>query len=259
MRLPTLMALLATAAVLSACSDARGSEAESLEPPSVGECRVLTLEDVSKGFDTVQPVDCQKTHTAETFVVSEFTGALADEEPDSRDLGAHVYRTCQKKFMSFIGGTDSLVLRSVLTWAWFRPSDAAWDKGARWFRCDVIGGGEQSAAMVELPESAKGTLLGQPEDRWMVCADGPSLADATKVPCSQQHTWRAVTTIVLGKADDPYPGDRVVEVRTRDFCSDSVGAWLNYPIDYDYAYTWFHKAEWEAGNRRSICWARTDQ
>jgi hypothetical protein len=68
-----------------------------------------------------------------------------------------------------------------------------------------------------------------------------------------------VTTIVLGKADDDYPGDRLVEVRTRDFCSESVGAWLNYPVDYDYGYTWFHEAEWKAGNRRSICWAKTDQ
>ncbi len=56
-----------------------------------------------------------------------------------------------------------------------------------------------------------------------------------------------------------YPGDRVAETRTRDFCSKSVGAWLNYPVDYDYGYTWFHEAEWKAGNRRSICWAKTKE
>ena len=56
-----------------------------------------------------------------------------------------------------------------------------------------------------------------------------------------------------------YPGDRLVEVRSRDFCSDSVGAWMNYPVDYEFGYTYFRRAEWAAGNRRSICWARTDQ
>jgi hypothetical protein len=66
-----------------------------------------------------------------------------------------------------------------------------------------------------------------------------------------------VTTIVLGGTGDPYPGDRVVESRTRDYCSNSVGAWLNYPVDYKFGYTWFHAAEWKAGNRRSICWAQT--
>ena len=79
------------------------------------------------------------------------------------------------------------------------------------------------------------------------------------MPCTEPHDWRAVTTIVVGDEKDKYPGDRLVEVLSRDYCSDSVGAWLNYPIDYDYGYTWFHQAEWEAGNRRSICWARTDK
>ena len=39
--------------------------------------------------------------------------------------------------------------------------------------------------------------------------------------------------------------------------ADSVGAWLGYPPEYDYGYTWFHEGEWNAGNRRSVCWAAT--
>jgi hypothetical protein len=149
-------------------------------------------------------------------------------------------------------------MRTVLSWAWFRPSKDAWVDGARWYRCDVVGGGEQSASYVELPRTAKGILLGEPADRWMVCADGDSVDAGPKIPCSEPHQWRAVTTIKLGEVDDGYPGDRQVEVLTRDFCSDSVGAWLNYPVTYDFGYTWFHQAEWEAGNRRSVCWARTE-
>ena len=63
-------------------------------------------------------------------------------------------------------------MRTVVSWAWFRPSKKAWDKGARWYRCDVVGGGEESQQFVALPESAKGLLLGRPKDRWMVCATG---------------------------------------------------------------------------------------
>ena len=150
-------------------------------------------------------------------------------------------------------------MRTVVSWAWFRPSEKAWDEGARWYRCDVVGGGEESPEFVALPESAKGLLLGRPKDRWMVCATGPSVAGNGKVPCNQRHTWRAVTTIKVGLDTEDYPGDRLVEVKTKEFCSDSVGAWMNYPVDYDFAYTWFHEAEWEAGNRRSVCWARTEQ
>jgi hypothetical protein len=90
-----------------------------------------------------------------------------------------------------------------------------------------------------------------------VCASGETVSGSVKVPCTETHDWRAVTTISLGDAKDAYPGDRLAEVKTRDFCSKSVGAWLTYPVDYEFGYTWFHEAEWNAGNRRSVCWAKT--
>ena len=68
-----------------------------------------------------------------------------------------------------------------------------------------------------------------------------------------------VKPIKLGEPDDAYPGDTAAEKTTRDYCSKSVAAWLGYPVDYDYGYTWFHEAEWDAGNRRSVCWAKTSQ
>ena len=122
----------------------------------------------------------------------------------------------------------------------------------------MIGGGEQSKEYAALPPTAAGLLAQQPtDDEWMVCVNGPSVQGAPKIPCSQKHNWRAVTTIKVGDPEDPYPGDRVVEVTTRDYCSRSVGAWLGYPPEYDYGYTWFHEGEWKAGNRRSVCWAAT--
>ena len=85
------------------------------------------------------------------------------------------------------------------------------------------------------------------------------MTGSVKIPCSQPHDWRAVTTIKLGeKSATPTPATGWCRSSTRDFCSSSVGAWLGYPVDYDFGYTWFHEAEWQAGNRRSVCWARTD-
>jgi len=231
-----------------------------MSPPDFGDCRVLTPDDLTTSTNSTDPVACSEPHTAETFLVSSFTGESADEDLDDKTLGAFAYDVCQAGFMSFLGGDESLVMRSTLTWAWYRPSEKGWKDGARWFRCDVIGGGEQSKEFVDLPETAKGVLLGRPDDRWLVCAAGPTVTGAVKIPCSEKHDWRAVSTVQLGKPDDPYPGDDVVEVTTREFCSDQVGAYLNYPVkDYDFGFTWFHEGEWKAGNRRSICWAKTDQ
>jgi len=246
---------------VSACSSAEGNgPSDSTTPPKLGACRALEPADIRQSTNDTSVVSCKKPHTAETFLVSTFTGEYAEGEIDDEKLGAFVYDSCQQGFMDFLGGDESLVKRSTLTWAWFRPSEKGWDKGARWFRCDVIGGGEQSKTFVNLPATAEGVLLGRPDDRWLVCAVGPTVDGSVKVPCSDKHDWRAISTIVLGKPDDPYPGDQLVKVKSRDFCSDQVGAWLNYPVeDYEFGFTWFHEGEWKAGNRRSICWAKTDQ
>ncbi len=264
-----LSRLAATAAALlllvTGCSgSAQTAEprdsSDSLETPKLGACRELRPEDIAQPDNSTAVVPCDQDHTAETFAVGTFPkdlGKGADiEDPD---LGAYVYDTCSKKIQAFLGGDESMVMRSMLTWAWFRPSEDAWKKGARWYRCDVVGGTDASEKLPQLPHTAKSLLLGRASDQWMSCADGKSVTGSEKVPCSESHSWRAVTTIKVGREDDPYPGDRLVEVRTRDFCSDSVGAWMNYPVDYDFGYTYFHEAEWKAGNRRSICWARTDK
>ena len=258
------LACLVTAALLalSGCGEdtdgnADPSQLDSVEPPELGACRVLTPEDVDQRSNASRTVDCESRHTAETFAVGELPADLHDVDYESEELGAFAYETCSERFESFLGADESLVMRTVMSWAWFRPSEAAWEAGARWYRCDVVGGGPQSKRFVELPTTARGLLEGKPKDKWLVCVNGDSVQSAPKIPCTEPHVWRAVTTIKLGQPEDPFPGDRLVEVTTRDYCSDSVGAWLGYPPEYDFGYTWFHEAEWKAGNRRSVCWAKT--
>lgn len=237
-----------------------GSEAApSTAPPEKGACRVLEPSDSDHPDDDTPVVDCAREHTAETFLVGTLTGDVPASGYDSDEVGAEVYRACAPAFASYVGADESLVMRTVLSWAWFLPSKAAWDAGARWFRCDVVGGGPDSTSYVSLPKTTKRLLLGKPSDRWMVCGKGETVDTSVKLPCSEPHDWRAVTTIKLGQPSDDYPGDRLVEGRTREFCSDSVGAWLQYPVTYDFGYTWFKRAEWEVGNRRSVCWARSEQ
>ena len=256
--LPALLAF-------SACSEQdQGSntdpgQVDSVEIPELGVCRMLTPDDVAEASNATETVECAAPHTAQTYAVGPLPDGFDDVDYESGELGEFAYRTCADKFEKFIGADESLVLRTIVSWAWFRPSEKAWDDGARWYRCDIVGGSEDSETFVELPETSQGLLQGRPNDRWLVCGDGATVAESAKVPCRQEHQWRAVTTIKLGEPNDPYPGDRVVEVTTRDYCSDSVGAWLNYPVEYEYGYTWFHEAEWKAGNRRSVCWAKTTE
>jgi hypothetical protein len=233
--------------------------AEDTAAPDLGVCRMLTPDDVFRPSNDSDPVDCSTAHTAQTFAIGTVPTGLRQASYDDARVAGYAYRFCSAHFVDFTGADESLAMRTVLSWAWFRPSEAAWDAGAHWFRCDVIGGGDQAKSFVDLPADAEGLLLGRPKDEWMVCAEGATVAGAVKVPCDHRHDWRAVTTIVLGTAGDSYPGDAAVQQRTKDFCSKSVGAWLDYPVDYDFGYSWFQRPEWDAGNRRSVCWARTER
>lgn len=234
------------------------AQVDSVAPPAKGLCRVLTPADIKLPANATTTVDCSEPHTAQTFTIGTLPATLTDASYDDRRLGEFAFRTCSTAFQKYIGADESLVLRTILSWAWFRPSEKAWNDGARWYRCDVVGGTDTSKDYLDLPKSAKG-LLATREDTWMVCAQGPTVADSEMVPCTEPHSWRAVTTIKLGEPADAWPGEATVKDRTRDYCSESVGAWLNYPANYDFGFTWFHEKEWTAGNRRSVCWAATDQ
>ena len=264
-RTVVLLALLLAAPLLASCgSQPQGNNTDddlvdSVAVPQNGACRVLEPADVALPANATEVVPCTEEHTAETFAVGKLPEELEDAEYDGRELGQFAYRTCAAAFAKFLGADESLVLRTTLSWAWFRPSEKAWGKGARWYRCDLLGGSTASTSYAPLPETGSGLLAGRPPDRWLSCARGPSVGEGEKVPCSQKHDWRAVTTVKLGQPEDEYPGDRVMESRTRSFCATSVKAWLNYPDDFQYGFTFFHKAEWEAGIRRSVCWAKTSE
>jgi hypothetical protein len=262
-RASAVLAAAALTLALTACEDdlpasVDPAQVDAVEAPELGACRDLTTDDIAQPSNATRVVDCSDDHTAMTYAVGSLPEELQDTDYDADELGAFAFAECSKRFVKLLGADESLAMRTVLTWAWFRPSEEAWDHGARWYRCDVVGGGDQTKELLDLPADVKG-LMQRPEDEWLVCAAGPTVAGSVKVPCSQAHDWRAVSTIKLGEPDDSYPGDRVSEVTTRDYCSKSVGAWLGYPVDYDYGYTWFHEAEWDAGNRRSVCWAKTSQ
>jgi hypothetical protein len=237
-------------------TNADPAQVDSTEQPEAGTCRLLTPTDVGQPSNATATIPCTDTHTAETYVVGGLPAEFDSAEYDDPSLAAYAYRTCSAKLMEFLRTDETTIMRTLVNWAWFRPSAQAWEDGARWYRCDVVGGGPQSKTYLSLPKSSRG-LLSQPSDEWMACVDGESVDGSEKTPCSEPHTWRAVTTIKLGQPEDPYPGDEEAEQRTSDFCRDSVGAWLGYPVDYEFGYTWYHEAEWKAGNRRSVCWAQT--
>jgi hypothetical protein len=253
-RVSVVVLSAAVIAVLSGCGGE--DDSDKLTPPKLGACRDLTAKDLTHASNATTPRSCSQDHTAQTFAIGDLPASTGSKYDDKRH-GKFVYNTCQVAFREFVGADESLAMRIQLSWAWFRPSEKGWDRGARWYRCDLIGGPSGTSRLRDLPETGRGLFSGELPDTWLTCANGPSVAKSDKVACTEKHNWRAVTTIKLGGPEDPYPGDRIVQVRSRDYCQESVGGWMHYPPSYDFGYTWFREDRWSAGNRRSICWAKT--
>jgi hypothetical protein len=255
-----LTGVLAATLVLCGCSAPlkRETAADKTSPPKLGACYRLTPKDTDAKSNASAPVSCSKPHTSETFAIGELPASTGKTYASPKH-GKWIFPRCEKAFEKFISVDESLAMRVQLSWAWFRPSERGWDKGARWYRCDLVGGPATATSYADLPTTAKGLFRAKPPEEWLTCAQGASVLESKKVACAERHDWRAVSTIKVGGPADAYPGDRFVQVRSRDYCSDAVGAWMNYPVGYEFGYTWFHAAEWQAGNRRSVCWAKTDR
>ncbi|WP_245565451.1 septum formation family protein [Nocardioides insulae] len=263
--LASVATALLAATLLTACGSSEVPEGadpdlvDAAEVPEAGVCRNLEGQALTAATDATPHVECDEPHNSETYAAGTLPEQFHDLSVASPDLDQWAYQTCTRELRRHLGADESTVMRSVFSWVWYRPSERAWKDGARWYRCDAVAGGPQTSALMDLPTVTGQLLAKKGEDRWMACAQGDSFDAAKAIPCSQDHDWRAVTTIKLGEPDAPYPGDNQAQVTTRDFCSDSVDAWLSYPGDFDFGYTWFGESEWEAGNRRSICWAQTEK
>src|SRR4051794_17189312 len=136
-----VVVLLALAAVtLCGCSRPSSGEPADSSAPDVGACRVRTPQDVARATNATASEPCTGPHTAQTYAAGSLPEQFAQASYDDADVAAYSYRTCTRQFRLFTGADESLSMRTILGWAWFRPSPSAWQHGARWYRCDVIGG-----------------------------------------------------------------------------------------------------------------------
>ena len=117
----TALLLLALSSCTDGSAQSDASSKADRAAPTSGACRSLTPQDIEQASNASPVVDCSAKHTAETFTVGTFPADLVQDDPDDPALGGYVFDRCQRRFQSFLGGDVSLVLRSTMTWAWFRP------------------------------------------------------------------------------------------------------------------------------------------
>ena len=206
--LPRAAALAAACALLLAAArrvtpptpTSTRSRSTRWSSPSSAPAATSPPQDVAQPANATQTVDCAEKHTAETYAVGDAAGPLRGRRPTTTWTSAtFAYKTCSDGFEKFLGADESLVMRTVVSWAWFRPSEKAWDDGARWYRCDVVGGGEQSAEFVRCPRPPRACSSAAPRTAGWSARPVPRSPATARSPATSAHNWRAVTTIKVGR------------------------------------------------------------
>jgi hypothetical protein len=259
---PTAAASSATASAASGSPSARATKRPAaVVPPAPprAACYRLTSGQLTRPTNDSRPVPCSKPYTARTVHVGRLDTVVAGHSVavDSDIVQRQLAATCRRQLASYVGGATSTRRLSRLNVAWFSPTLAQSDRGADWFRCDVVAFARGDALLdLPRPDRLKG-LLGRAGalDTYGLCGSAaPATRGFERVVCGQPHAWRAIrTTDLAGGAR--YPGAARVRSAGESGCKDAARSRADDTLKFSYGWEWPTADQWAAGQHFGYCWA----
>jgi hypothetical protein len=261
-----VVALAASHGSQAACSSDRPVAKQSPSPtprtaapapaaPPRHACYDLDFAEAAEATSSATPVPCTTDHTAVTIRVGTIRPVVDGHllAVDSDSVQRQIATRCRARFAAHVGGTEEVRRLSRLTVVWFSPSLAESDRGALWFRCDLVAlaGHDRLAA---LPRSTRG-LLATPDalDRYGTCGTAsPAAPRFLRVICSARHTWRARATIDL-PAHARYLA-KAAGAAADSACHDIDARLAADILKLRWSFEWPTRAQWDAGQRYGYCW-----
>lgn len=256
---------LAAALLVSGCFGGGGPQAEPTpatfsDPPApkpapkAGACYALSFGKAARPTGGGRAVPCSKPHTAITMYVGTDQPILDGHllAVDSDQVQSQLATECPKQLASYLGADTRRLELSRFETVWFGPKVKQADRGARWFRCDVVAV-ERDNQFVALPTDLHDALSSDDGlDTWGTCGTAsPSKAGFEKVICSEPHTWRAIDVVDLTGAD--FLG-KTATSRGNDACKSAASSHAGDSLSYSWSFQWPSKAQWKAGERYGLCW-----
>jgi hypothetical protein len=258
--------LLVLALLLAGCSDDETPTTKPTTPaptvaapppaaPPAHACYDLDFAAAAEPTTTAAPVRCSGTHTTTTIRVGTIRPVVDGHllAFDSDTVQKQIAARCRARFTAYVGGDEEAHRLSRLTVVWFSPSLADSDRGALWFRCDLLAlaGGDQLAP---LPRRTR-NLLAEPTalDRFGTCGTtSPSAARFQRVICSRPHTWRVRGTVDL-PAKASYLG-KGAGAAADSTCHDLEARLASDVLKLKWSFEWPTRAQWADGQRYGYCW-----
>lgn len=221
-------------------------------------CYRLSLEQLTKPTNASPAGSCADKHDAQTIYVGTLDDVVDGHAVtvDSRTVQRQLATVCPRRLAAYLGGDRQTLDLSRFHVVWFSPTLAQSDRGADWFRCDVIAFG-RGDTLFRLPPPAKlRGALGRPGAlaSYGLCGTAaPGAKDFERVICAQRHSWQAFSTIALA-GGRRYPGVAAVRDRGDDTCKAQAQARAGNSLKYEYGWEWPTRKQWTHGQHYGYCW-----
>jgi putative regulator of septum formation len=228
--------------------------------PHVGDC----LDAEGADLTLAQVVPCTAEHVLETTYVGTFSGADAEASgaPQGGSLPlSNAYAACAAPTRTYLGGDwHSALLDLEIT----VPDAAAWQGGARWFRCGVRAISSPAritsfGALISFKD-----LLKRPGHFAATCinwVDHKTYVDqVSPVDCATPHSGEYVGFVAAPFG--PYPARAAADKFAQENCEAAVAHYLGFGSveqDFNDSVGWlpmnFDQSKWSMGDRTTRCYA----
>lgn len=234
------------------------TEARIPPAPERGACYRLRFDQLTEPTNGSRTVPCSKRHDAQTIHVGRLDTVVDGHAVtvDSDRVIRQLSTECPRRLAAYVGGGPQERRLSRIEVVWFSPTLEQSDRGADWFRCDVVAlAGGEALFRLPPPRRLKGLLDSPRASTYSLCGTAaPGERDFSRVICGRRHSWRAVATIAIpgGKA---YPGTAEVRDSGDEACRDRVRSRAEDPLKFRYGWEWPTREQWNGGQHFGYCWA----
>jgi hypothetical protein len=206
---------------------------------------------------------CAADHAVELAHVGQITGADANAAAAPAPNGAtakSAYADCAEAVRGFLG--DTWQSARVLLVVQF-PSDAQWDGGARYYRCDLVEIADEAGKVVGRKESLRDGLRGT-KPAALSCAndfgDNEDSVDGVDfVACGAKHTAEFSGVFTVTPAGRAFPAGDTLSKIILDGCEGLAAKYLGLPnTNIPQGLGWFSMGtsedDWVHGNQSVRCY-----
>ena len=188
------------------------------EMPRTGQCHRMTSSESRAPVATAAEVSCSRPHNTVIAYVGLVPGALTAQTPLARRRTI-ARQVCEPAFRRVAGGTPAARATSILTWAFFTPSQQQLEHGARWVRCDLLA--RSGNDLVQLPATTPVLRRGIPQ-QLRVCQN----RQGSDVSCAGPHQFRVEA--VFRPRGNAYPSLQAFTPVARNRCKLLMGGYGGY-------------------------------